>query len=98
MKGKYSFHPDAIAEFTHAVEYYDTCSEALGLDFATEVHATIERILTHPYAWTEMETDIRRCLVSRFPFGILYTIEDDHIFVLAVMHLHREPNYWKYRT
>ena len=97
MSGRYSFHPDAIAEFNHAIEYYDTCTEALGLDFATKVHASIERILTHPNAWTEIESDVRRCFVSRFPFGVLNSVETDHIYVLAVKHLHKEPDYWKYR-
>lgn len=95
---KYSFHPDAVAEFNHAIEYYENCAEALGLDFATEVHTAIERILAHPKAWTEIETDVRRCLISRFPYGVLYSIENNHIYILAIMHLHREPDYWKYRT
>lgn len=44
-----------------------------------------------------IEGDIRRSLVRRFPFGVLYAFENEDIFVLAVMHLHREPNYWKNR-
>lgn len=44
-----------------------------------------------------MEDDVHRCLISRFPYGVLYSIEDDGVFILAVMHLHRNPDYWKYR-
>jgi hypothetical protein len=39
----------------------------------------------------------RGCLTHVFPHGILYTIEQDHILILAVMHCSREPGYWRYR-
>lgn len=94
---KYSFHPDAEVEFNHAIAYYEECSEGLGLDFAIEIHSTIGRILAHPKAWSILKNDIRRCLVRRFPYGILYSIESDEIFILAVMNLHQNPDHWKYR-
>lgn len=40
---------------------------------------------------------LRGCLTHVFPHGILYTIEQDHILILAVMHCSREPGYWKDR-
>ena len=64
---RYSFHPDAEVELNHAIEYYDDCLDGLGFDFATKVHSTIERVLAHPLAWTEIEIEVRRCLVPRFP-------------------------------
>ena len=94
---RYSFHPAAETEFVKAVEYYEEREEGLGHDFAVEVYATIERILAHPQAWPVIEEDIRRSLVRRFPYGILYAEDEDEIFVVAVMHLHREPDSWKRR-
>ena len=94
---RYVFHPEAETEFVKAVEYYEEREEGLGHDFAVEVYSTIERILAHPKAWPVIEEDIRRSLVRRFPYGILYAEEGDEIFVVAVMHLHREPDYWKHR-
>ncbi|MGJ5632303.1 hypothetical protein [Nostoc sp. CALU 1950] len=41
--------------------------------------------------------DVRRCMTRKFPYGILYTIEQDYILVLAVMHCSREAGYWKSR-
>jgi hypothetical protein len=41
--------------------------------------------------------DVRRCLAHIFPYAILYTIEADYILIVAVMHLSREPGYWKDR-
>lgn len=94
----YAFHPEAEAELTEAIEWYETREPGLGLDFATEVHAAIERALAFPLAWQVMEGDIRRALVHRFPYGVLYTQEHNGMLVLAVMHLHRHPEYWKNRV
>jgi plasmid stabilization system protein ParE len=93
----YAFHPEAEAELNEAIEWYETREPGLGLDFATEVHAAIQRALAFPLAWQVMEGDIRRALVHRFPYGVLYTQEQNGMFVLAVMHLHRQVEYWKNR-
>ena len=91
------FHPEADAEFHKAIGYYEDCEPGLGEDFAIEVHTTIQNILAYPEAWPTLEDDIRRCLTSRFPYGVLYSIETDGVFILAVMHLHRNPDYWKHK-
>ncbi|MCK8604429.1 type II toxin-antitoxin system RelE/ParE family toxin [Desulfoferrobacter suflitae] len=95
---KYAFHPEAEAEFRHAINYYEDCAPGLGYDFAIEVHSTIENIRSFPDAWSILEDDIRRCQIRRFPYGIVYSKQDDVIFILAVMHLHRDPEYWKNRV
>jgi len=93
----YSFHPDAEREFFHAIDYYEECRQGLGLEFALEVYSTIDRIRTHPRAWPVLEGEVRRSLTPRFPFGVLYAEQGEEIYILAVMHLHREPGYWKQR-
>jgi plasmid stabilization system protein ParE len=93
----FSFHPEAETEFYEAIGYYEERQRGLGCDFSIEVYATIQRILDFPSAWPVLEHEIRRCLTHRFPYGVLYTIEPDRIFILAVMHLHRDPDYWKHR-
>ncbi|CAN5490471.1 hypothetical protein BH10PSE6_BH10PSE6_28480 [soil metagenome] len=40
---------------------------------------------------------IRRCRLSRFPYGLIYTIDKYDVLVLAVAHLHRRPDYWRDR-
>lgn len=94
----YYFHPEADAELNHATKYYEKCAVALGLDFAIEVFSSIERIIAHPKAWPVLEDDIRRCQTRRFPYGVLYSIEPNgKIYILAIMHLQRSPEYWKSR-
>ena len=47
--------------------------------------------------WTEIAPGIRRCLLKRFPYAILYSQEADALFIYAVMHMHRDPDYWRHR-
>jgi len=93
----FSFHPEAELEFLEAINYYEERERGLGYDFAIEVFTTIQRIVNYPTAWPIIEEDVRRCFVNRFPYGVIYGIEQDEIFILAVMHLHRHPDYWKKR-
>lgn len=93
----FDFHSEAESEFLEAIDYYEECETGLGFDFSIEVYASIQNIVSFPTAWPEIEGNIRRCLTQRFPYGILYSIEPDKIFILAVMHLHRDPSYWKHR-
>jgi len=94
---RYVFHPEAEVEFDAAIDYYEDREPGLGYDFAVEAHSTLENILSFPKAWPILEDDIRRCQTRRFPYGIIYAVNEDVIFVLAVMHLHRGPEYWKNR-
>ena len=77
------------------MEYYEERETGLGYDFAIEVYSAIKLAVFYPDAWQTIDNEIRRSLVKRFPYGVLYSIEDDYIFIVAVMHLRQEPNYWR---
>jgi plasmid stabilization system protein ParE len=94
---RFIFHPEAEKELNNAIDYYNDCRNNLGREFALEVHSTIRLILTHPESWSIIDEDVRRALVKRFPYGVLYSLEKNYIFILAVMNLHRGPDYWKVR-
>jgi hypothetical protein len=94
---KYFFHPEAEAEFEAAINYYEERDPGLGYDFAVEVYSTIQNILSFPKAWTILGKDIRRCQTRRFPYGVIYSIQGNTVYILAVMHLHRAPAYWERR-
>ena len=87
------FHSEAEEEFNNAIDYYEEIESGLGYDFAIEVYSTIQRAVAFPKAWPVMEGEIRRSLVKRFPYGVLYSEEENGLYILAVMHLHRHPNY-----
>jgi len=94
---RFNFHPEAEEELLYSIDYYENCAAGLGHDFAVEVYSTIERIVAYPQAWSRLDGDVRRCQTRRFPYGILYTENNNTILVLAVMHLHRDPDCWKKR-
>ena len=93
----FSFHPEAEEEFRAAIDYYEDREAGLGYDFSLEVFTAIQNIITQPSAWPVMEDDVRRCLVNRFPIGVLYSLEPTGVFVVAVMHQRRQPDYWRDR-
>ncbi len=76
----FSFHPEVEKEFLEAIDYYEDRERGLGYDFSIEVLAAIQNIVTYPIAWPVIEEGVRRCLVNRFPYGVIYSIEQDEIF------------------
>ena len=94
---KYVFHPEALTEYAEAVEYYSKQRMKVAQAFIDAVEDAIYRIRESPNRWTVVDEDVRRCLTQKFPYGILYTVEQEYILILAVMHCSREPKYWKRR-
>lgn len=95
----YIFHSEAEREFYKAIDYYEKRREGLGLDLSREVYLAIDRILDFPELWSKIDSNIRRALVDRFPYAILYHYERENeiIYIVAVMNLHQEPRYWSDR-
>ena len=84
----------AQLELTDAVYYYELEYEGLGQRFKDEVRKAALRISQYPRAWSVERGEIRKCLLHKFPYKLLYSIEADHIFIIAVAHQHRKPDYW----
>ncbi|MBT3259783.1 MAG: type II toxin-antitoxin system RelE/ParE family toxin [Deltaproteobacteria bacterium] len=95
---KFYFHEDAETEFDRAIEYYEDARPGLGLEFAQEVYVAITCVIQFPDAWSPMSKNTRRCLVSRFPFGIIYQVKSDYVRIIAVADLRRRPNFWRDRV
>ena len=93
----YEFHPEAESEFISAIDYYEECQAGLGYEFAYIIYSTILDIMESPKTWPLFYSDIRRRLVNRFPYAVLYSDEGTKVYILAVMHLSRDPSYWKSR-
>lgn len=67
------------------------------IPFKTASENEVRQFSTSPETWGVVEEAVRCHLRKRFPFGIYYTIEDDYILIIAVMHMSRNPGYWKSR-
>ena len=91
---KVRFLDPAEQEMLGAARYYESQAVGLGEDFLSKVESAVRDIAEHPEMWPVIRLDIRRRLVHRFPYGILYRMCDEEIVVVAVAHLRRHPTYW----
>ena len=64
------------------------------MDFLDELDRVVRLVKTYPYASPQIEPEIRRCLFARFPYSLVYGVDNDTIIVIAVAHTHRAPHYW----
>jgi toxin ParE2 len=84
----------ANREFDDACEYYELEMPGLGKRFRHEIKQAIRRIREYPEAWAIEKNDVRKYLLHKFPYKILYSIEPDYIYIIAVAHCHGRPDYW----
>ena len=87
----------ARSDLREAVQYYNVQRPGLGKELRDEVRAAVGRIRNYPEGWQRLSENTRRCLLARFPYGIIYRVGDKEIVIVAVAHLHREPDHWKDR-
>lgn len=97
---KVSFLKPAQAEYQDALEYYENEHEGLGVRFGHEVSRSLSRIVEFPTVYQFFSANTRRCLIAKFPYGIIYHYDSDSedILVVAIAHLHRRPDYWTSRV
>jgi toxin ParE1/3/4 len=92
------FHPQAEAEMISAAVFYETKQKDLGKRFLTSVQNALNKIQINPLLYQEIDDGVRRCLTMTFPFGVVFRIMPEQYVIIAVMHLHRAPGYWKSRV
>jgi toxin ParE1/3/4 len=97
MIRRVSFHPMAEQELNDAASYYSTQSPGLGTAFLDEVQRAVDQILEHPEAAPLVNRLVRRKLVPRFPYGVMYSLTPDRIWNLSIANLKRRPFYWRGR-
>jgi toxin ParE1/3/4 len=92
-------HPEAEQELEEAYDYYDTRQPGLGADLEDETEDALRRIAAMPRAFPPHGSEgARKCLLPRFPYTIYFVELDDYIWVAAVAHQKRKPDYWTGRT
>lgn len=96
MKPVRFLHP-AEEEMLDAAKYYEIQASGLGGDFLDSIDSATLDIGTHPERWPVLRGCIRRRLIPRFPYALLYRVDSDEIVIIATMHLHRHPDYWTKR-
>ena len=89
-----SFHALAERELNEAAQYYAVENPDLGTTFLSEVDRACLLLTEHPQSSPIVRGAVRRRLLARFPYALLYSVRGDTIRVLAIMNLKRRPGYW----
>jgi plasmid stabilization system protein ParE len=88
----------AQQEVDDAVVWFEERAEGKGLDFLDDLDRVVRLVKAYPFASPQIEPEIRRCLFARFPYSVVYGLDEDTIVVIAVAHTHRAPQYWVDRS
>ena len=77
-----------------AAVYYEARVPKLGTDFISTIEIAVSDLLEDPEKCPVIGKGIRRCILPRFPYSVLYKIDPLEIIIVAIMHQKRRPNYW----
>lgn len=93
------FMPEATADADHAADFYAAAEPDgdLDVEFLAEVKRVARLIGERPLAWTEIEPGVRRAVLRRFPYSLIYAAEPDEVLILAVSHHRRRAGHWRDR-
>lgn len=89
------FSTVAEREIEEAADYYENKEAGLGLRFLNELSRSLELILQFPGAWSPLSKRSRRCVMRRFPYQIIYSVQQDVVTVVTVVDQHRDPERWQ---
>jgi toxin ParE1/3/4 len=90
--------PEAKAEFDAATDWYEAQRAGLGVDFVARIREVFRRISSNPRLHAKVFQDIRKAVVKKFPYVVLYHEDQDEVIVVSVFHCSRDPAIWKARA
>ena len=90
--------PGAEADIVSAYRWYQQIDPNLAFRFTLETFATLRRIKTFPYQFPIIRGTTRRALLKRFPYSIFFSLNNDGLFVIAVVHQRRSETIWMDRA
>lgn len=94
----HGFHREALEEYAQAARDYAASSPELGGRFYNEIERLIGEVCRAPTLYRRLRGPVRRHFSTVFPFAILYEDKADHVRIVAVMPMRRDPNYWTDRV
>jgi plasmid stabilization system protein ParE len=92
------FHPDAELELIESAVYYEKQVPGLGERFESEIRYATDLLLDQPEIGPLVDPNLRKFILTRFPFTLYYSITADVLRIEAVAHQSRRPGYWKSRV
>lgn len=97
------FSPEVPDELAEAALWYEARRAGLGAEFLSEVEAVLPLIESRPRSFHRLEgvaptLEVRRALLARFPYALVFLVRPEELRVLAVAHAKRRPGYWLSRV
>jgi len=96
---KFTFLPAAELDAADAAVWYDDQRFGLGDEFLDELKDVLGRVQQAPEQAPRLEhyagrRDVRRYLLKRFPYIVVFVCQPHEVIVVAVSHARRRPLYW----
>ena len=96
---KLRLHRAALEELEEAADWYERHGRGLGDELVEELDAALVTVNVSPLAWPAIGTrGLRRFVLPRFPYAVIYGVRHDEIRVFAIAHQKRHPGYWTDRA
>jgi len=92
------FGAAAKHELIEAAEFYDLQYRGLGDAFLDEVNRFVSLLVENPRMGRRVRIDRRSVILRRFPYRLVYTLDDIGIRIIAVAHQRQRPGYWGERV
>jgi plasmid stabilization system protein ParE len=78
-------------------KWYRRRSRQAAKDFSLELRATMGRIRSNPMQYQVSDFDNRHARVHRFPYLVVFHVQEPRVVVTAVIHAHRDPSSYAHR-
>jgi len=91
------FHPAAAQEAESAYDWYAARNPSAAHGFREELRHAVDAVADNPRTWPRQGSRVRRYVLPRFPFTLVYLLRGDEVEVIAVAHARRRPGYWRSR-
>ncbi len=94
--------PEAEDELAAALDWYDEQEPGLGAALLAETDAVLNGLRRGALRGTGVpsvraELSVRRVLLARFPYAVVFVDREDEVYVIAFAHQRRRPGYWRHR-
>ncbi len=90
-----NLHPQAELEFASATRFYEEKVAGLGLEFVADVERGVVLITANPDIGQRLDAQVRRVILARFPYNLIYRTNESGVNILAVAHQSRRPGFWR---
>jgi len=91
------FFEEAREEVEESRRWYLERSEAAEASFLRELDHAVEVVIESPHRWPKYIAETRRYVFPTFPYSLVYFVENELVYVVAVAHQKRRPGNWRER-